>query len=258
LEVNEKILDWKSKDLEFKDILYKPEVPNNIGVFYSKPEKHDLDDILDIQLIDLAKNAILKEEKIKENVLIKNINRTVGARLSGEVCYVYGEKGLPDDTVHFKFKGFAGQSFGAFLAKGITFELEGMSNDYVGNGIFGGKIIIYPDKESSYNPEENIIIGNTGMSGGIAYVYDIDGDFKSKCNLEMIKLKEINEDDAKVIHNLINSHYKHTDSNRAKEILKNFAREIPKFIKVIPSEYEHILKTERKENLKQWVDSIVY
>lgn len=317
LEVNEKILDWKSKDLEFKDILYKPEVPNNIGVFYSKPEKHDLDDILDIQLIDLAKNAILKEEKIKENVLIKNINRTVGARLSGEVCYVYGEKGLPDDTVHFKFKGFAGQSFGAFLAKGITFELEGMSNDYVGKGIFGGKIIIYPDKESSYNPEENIIIGNTsfygatkgeayirgvagerfcirnsgllvvvegvgdhgceymtggrvvilgktgrnfaaGMSGGIAYVYDIDGDFKSKCNLEMIKLKEINEDDAKVIHNLINSHYKHTDSNRAKEILKNFAREIPKFIKVIPSEYEHILKTERKENLKQWVDSIVY
>ncbi len=317
LEVNEKILDWKSKDIDFKNILHKPQVPNNIGVFYSKPEKHDLEDILDIQLIDMAKNAILKEEKIKQNVPIKNTNRTVGSRLSGEVCYVYGEKGLPDDTIYFKFKGAAGQSFGAFLAKGITFELEGMSNDYVGKGIFGGKIIIYPDKKATYLSEENIIIGNTsfygavkgeayirgiagerfcirnsglnavvegvgdhgceymtggrvviigktgrnfaaGMSGGIAYVYDIDGDFKSKCNLEMVKLKEINEDDTKVIHDLINNHYKYTYSKRAKEILENFEREIQKFIKVIPSEYEHILKIERKENLKQWVDSIVY
>lgn len=316
LDVNEKILDWKTKDLDFKDILYKPESKNHVGVFYSKPEKHDLDNILDIKLIDLAKNAILKEEKIKHNITIKNTNRTVGARLSGEVCYVYGEKGLADDTIHFKFKGVAGQSFGAFLTKGITFELEGMSNDYVGKGIFGGKIIIYPDKKSSFSSEENIIIGNTsfygatkgeayirgiagerfcirnsgllavvegvgdhgceymtggrvviigktgrnfaaGMSGGIAYVYDIDGDFKSKCNLEMVKLKELNEHDSEIIKTLVTNHHKYTESKRAKEILEDFDNIIKSFIKVIPLEYEHILKTERKENLKQWVKSIV-
>jgi glutamate synthase (NADPH/NADH) large chain len=316
LEVNEKILDWKSKGIDFNDILYKPEVSNNIGIFYSKPEKHDLDNILDIQLIDMANTAILKEEQVKQNVPIINTNRTVGARLSGEVCYVYGEKGLANDTIHFKFKGVAGQSFGAFLAKGITFELEGMSNDYVGKGIFGGKIIIYPDKKTTYPSEENIIIGNTsfygatkgeayirgvagerfcirnsgllavaegvgdhgceymtggrvviigktgrnfaaGMSGGIAYVYDIDGDFKSKCNLEMVKLKEINDHDAKIIHTLINNHFRYTESKRAEEILKDFDNSMQNFVKVIPSEYEHILKTERKENLKQWVKSIV-
>lgn len=316
LEINEKILDWKSKDVDFSNILYKPEIKNNVGVFYSKPEKHDLDNILDIKLIDLAKNAILKEEKIKHDITIKNTDRTVGSRLSGEVCYVYGEKGLPDDTIHFKFNGVAGQSFAAFLAKGITFELEGMSNDYVGKGIFGGKIIIYPDKRSSYPSEDNIIIGNTsfygatkgeayirgiagerfcirnsgldavvegvgdhgceymtggrviiigktgrnfaaGMSGGIAYVYDIDGNFKSKCNLEMVKLKELNEHDSEIIHSLIGNHYKYTESKKAKEILDNFDNTIKSFIKVIPSEYEHILKTERKGNLNQWVRSIV-
>jgi glutamate synthase (NADPH/NADH) large chain len=316
LEVNEKILDWKSKDIDFKNILYKPEVAKNIGVFYSKPEKHDLDNILDNQLIELAKNAILKEEKIKHDITIKNTDRTVGARLSGEVCYVYGEKGLPDDTIHFKLKGVAGQSFGAFLAKGITFELEGMSNDYVGKGMFGGKIIIYPDKKTTYSSEENIIIGNTsfygatkgetyirgvagerfcirnsgllavvegvgdhgceymtggrvviigktgrnfaaGMSGGVAYVYDIDGEFKSKCNLEMVKLKEINKHDSKIIQTLIINHYRYTDSIRAEEILKDFDNIKQNFIKVIPLEYEHILKTERSENLKEWVKSIV-
>jgi glutamate synthase domain-containing protein 2/glutamate synthase domain-containing protein 3 len=316
LEINEKILDWKSKDVDFSKILYKPENKNNSAVFYSKPEKHDLDNILDIKLIDLSKNAILKEEKIKHDITIKNTDRTVGSKLSGEVCYVYGEKGLPDDTIHFKFNGTAGQSFGAFLAKGITFELEGMSNDYVGKGIFGGKLIIYPDKETTYPSEENIIIGNTsfygatkgeayirgiagerfcirnsgllavvegvgdhgceymtggrviiigrtgrnfaaGMSGGIAYVYDIDGDFKSKCNLEMIKLKEINEHDANIIHSLMINHYKYTESKRAEELLINFDQIIKSFIKVIPLEYEHILKTERKENLKEWVKSIV-
>lgn len=316
LEPNEEILDWKSKDIDFQDILYKPETPDGKGVVYSNFQKHDLDDILDIKLIDMAKNSLLKEKKIKQNITIKNTNRTVGAKLSGEVCYVYGEKGLPDDTIHFKFRGNAGQSFGAFLAKGITFELEGMSNDYVGKGIFGGKIIIYPDKKATYLSEENIIIGNTsfygaikgeayirgiagerfcvrnsglnavvegvgdhgceymtggriviigktgrnfaaGMSGGIAYVYDIDGDFKSKCNLEMVKLKEINEHDEKIINSLVGNHYKYTESPRAKEILKDFDSKKRNFIKVIPSEYEHILKTERKENLKQWVKSIV-
>jgi glutamate synthase domain-containing protein 2/glutamate synthase domain-containing protein 1/glutamate synthase domain-containing protein 3 len=316
LESNEKILDWKSKNIDFSNILYKPEVKKNRGVFYSNPEKHDLDDILDVQLIDLARNALLKEEKVIQNIAINNTNRTVGARLSGEVSYIYGEKGLPDDTIHFKFKGSAGQSFGAFLAKGITFELEGMANDYVGKGCFGGKIIIYPNKKASYRSEENIIIGNTsfygatkgeayirgiagerfcirnsglnavvegvgdhgceymtggrvviigrtgrnfaaGMSGGITYVYDVDGYFKTRCNLEMVKLKEINEDDYKVIHTLLNNHHKYTESKVAEEILHNFDNSMRNFIKVIPLEYEHILSTERKEQLKEWVNSII-
>ncbi len=316
LEVNEKILNWKSKNIDLSNILYKPEAKDNTGIFYSKPEKHDLDDILDTQLIDLSKNAILKEEKIIQNVNINNTNRTVGARLSGEVCYVYGERGLPDDTIHFKFKGYAGQSFGAFLAKGITFELEGMANDYVGKGLFGGKIIIYPDKKTTYKSEENIIIGNTsfygatsgeayirgiagerfcirnsglnavvegvgdhgceymtggrviiigrtgrnfaaGMSGGIAYVYDINGDFKSRCNLEMAKIKEINEHDSGTMKNLLTNHYKYTESKKVKEILHDFDNAIKNFIKVIPLEYEHILETEKKENLKEWVESII-
>jgi len=316
LEVNEEILDWKSKDIDFQNILFKPEVQDDTPIIFSKPERHDLDDIMDLKLIELAKNAILKEEKVQNNITIKNTDRTVGSRLSGEVCYVYGEKGLNDDTIHFKFNGVAGQSFGAFLAKGITFELEGMSNDYEGKGIFGGKIIIYPDKQTAYKSEENIIIGNTsfygatkgeayirgiagerfcirnsgllavaegvgdhgceymtggrvviigktgrnfaaGMSGGIAYVYDIDGDFKSKCNLEMVKLKEINEHDENIIKSLLTNHYEYTESERAKEILSDFKNKKKNFIKVIPSEYEHILKTERKENLKEWVKSIV-
>jgi glutamate synthase (NADPH/NADH) large chain len=315
-EVNEEILDWKSKDIDFQNILFKPAVQDDTPIIFSKPERHDLDDIMDLKLIELAKNAILKEEKVQNNITIKNTDRTVGSRLSGEVCYVYGEKGLNDDTIHFKFNGVAGQSFGAFLAKGITFELEGMSNDYVGKGIFGGKIIIYPDKQTAYKSEENIIIGNTsfygatkgeayirgiagerfcirnsgllavaegvgdhgceymtggrvviigktgrnfaaGMSGGIAYVYDIDGDFKSKCNLEMVKLKEINEHDENIIKSLLTNHYEYTESERAKEILSDFKNKKKNFIKVIPSEYEHILKTERKENLKEWVKSIV-
>jgi glutamate synthase domain-containing protein 2/glutamate synthase domain-containing protein 1/glutamate synthase domain-containing protein 3 len=317
LELNEKNLDWKSKNIDFSNILYKPEIKGNTGVFYSNPEKHDLDDILDVQLIDLARNALLKEEKVIQNIAINNTNRTVGARLSGEVCYIYGEKGLPDDTIHFKFKGSAGQSFAAFLTKGITFELEGMANDYVGKGFFGGKIIVYPDKKISYRPEENIIIGNTsfygatggeayirgiagerfcirnsglnavvegvgdhgceymtggrvviigrtgrnfaaGMSGGIAYVYDIDGYFKARCNLEMVKLnKKINEHDSKAIHKLLKNHYKYTESKIAEEILKDFYNATKNFIKVIPMEYEHILNTESKEHLKEWVDSII-
>ncbi|MEO0293307.1 MAG: glutamate synthase large subunit [candidate division WOR-3 bacterium] len=316
LEVNEKILDWKTKDLDFSKILYKPENKERRGIFYSKFEKHDLDNILDNKLIELAKNAILKGEKIKENVNINNTNRSVGARLSGEVSYVYGEEGLPEGTIHFKFKGIAGQSFGAFLTKGITFELEGMANDYVGKGLFGGKIIIYPDKKTTYRAEENIIIGNTsfygatrgeayirgiagerfcirnsgidavvegvgdhgceymtggrviilgktgrnfaaGMSGGVAYVYDTDGDFKLKCNLEMVKLKKINENDSKIIHTLIKNHYKYTKSKRAKEILEDFDKLIKNFIKVIPIEYEHMLETERKEQPKEWVQSII-
>jgi len=228
--------------------------------------------------------------------------------LSGEVCKRYGESGLPEDTIKCNFKGVAGQSFGAFLAKGITFVLEGMANDYVGKGISGGKIIIYPDKSSCYKPDENIIIGNTtfygaitgeayirgvagerfcirnsglnavvegvgdhgceymtggrvvvlgntgrnfgaGMSGGIAYCLDENGDFKKKCNTEMVALEKIADSDMETIRNLLFNHYKYTQSLKAKEILNNFHKCASIFTKVMPLEYKRLL--EKKETAKK-------
>jgi len=123
---------------------------------------------VDRKLIALAKPALERKERVRVEMEIKNTDRAVGAMLSGEVCRRYGEKGLPEQTIYCKFKGIAGQSFGAWLAKGITFELEGLSNDYVGKGISGGKLIIYPGKGADYPAEENIIIGNTTFYGAIS------------------------------------------------------------------------------------------
>ncbi|HNV87292.1 MAG TPA: glutamate synthase large subunit, partial [Candidatus Omnitrophota bacterium] len=237
LEVNADILPWKAKALDFSGILYKPAVPSHVGTYCQISQKHEIDDVLDRKLIAVAQPAIQNETPVKESFPIENKNRTVGGMLSGEICRFHGEEGLPEDTVHFKFRGVAGQSFGAFLIRGATFELEGLANDYVGKCMSGGKIVIYPDRKAQYLPEQNIIIGNTtfygatsgevyirgmagerfcirnsgvnavvegvgdhgceymtggrvvvlgrtgrnfaaGMSGGVAYVYDVNGDFK--------------------------------------------------------------------------------
>ena len=249
---------------------------------------HDGDLNRAYKLIELAKPALEKGQTVKEEVKINNTNRTAGAMLSGEVCRRFGEEGLPPDTIHFRFKGTAGQSFCAWLAKGVTFELEGLANDYVGKGISGGKIIIYPDRQATYDPAENILIGNTsfygaisgeaylngvagerfcirnsglhavvegvgdhgceymtggrvvilgstgrnfaaGMSGGIAYVYDLDGKFRDKCNLEMVELEKTGDDDAEIIRRLLERHSAYTHSLRAQKILENFNRALKKF-----------------------------
>jgi glutamate synthase domain-containing protein 3 len=168
LELNSEILPWKAKAIDFSRILYKPEVARSIGTRCLLKQDHGIDMILDRELIRLAKPALEKGEPVKEELPIKNINRAVGAMLSGQICKAYGEEGFSEDTVYFKFKGMAGQSFGAWLAKGVTFELEGMSNDYIGKGISGGKIIVYPDKTADYKTEDNIIIGNTTFYGAIS------------------------------------------------------------------------------------------
>lgn len=301
LEVNKDILNWKAKEIDFSRILYKPEVPEEVGIFCSIPQNHGIDKILDLKLIKLSKDALENGNPVRIELPINNADRTTGAMLSGEICRIHGEEALPEDTIHCKFKGAAGQSFGAFLSKGITFELVGLANDYVGKGLAGGKIIIYPDKSAGYKPEENIIIGNTtfygttsgeayirgvagerfcirnsglyavvegvgdhgceymtggrvvvlgrsgrnfaaGMSGGIAYVYDEDKDFKTKCNMEMIELEEITKEDESTIYNLLTNHHKYTQSPRAKEILDNFKDEMKRFIKVMPKEYKRILE----------------
>jgi glutamate synthase domain-containing protein 2/glutamate synthase domain-containing protein 1/glutamate synthase domain-containing protein 3 len=179
LELNREILPWKAKEIDFSKILYKPQVLKSVITHYCKEQDHGIDKILDLKLIELAKLALFESKSIEINQEIKNVNRTTGAMLSGEVCKRFGESGLPEDTIKCNFKGVAGQSFGAFLAQGVTFTLEGMANDYVGKGISGGKIIIYPNRKVDYRSGENIIIGNTTFYGAIngeAYIRGVAGE----------------------------------------------------------------------------------
>jgi len=179
LEINKDILPKKAANLDYSRILYKPDVDDSIGTHCSIKQDHAIDNILDRRLISLSERAIKNKEILRLNIDIKNTDRATGAMLSGEICRHHGEKGLPLDALNIKFKGVAGQSFGAWLAKGITFELEGLANDYVGKGISGGKIIIYPDKKSDFNACQNTIIGNTtfyGAINGAAYIRGLAGE----------------------------------------------------------------------------------
>ena len=308
LQVNEGILPWKAKDIDFSRILYRPQRTNlprtesrGAPARQRASQNHGIDDVLDRKLITMAKDALENSNPVKIKLSIKNVNRATGAMLSGEVCKKFGEQGLPENTIHCKFTGTAGQSFGAWLAKGVTFELEGMANDYVGKGISGGKIIIYPSKNADYKPGENIIIGNTtfygaingeayvrgvagerfcirnsglyavvegvgdhgceymtagrvvvlgetgrnfaaGMSGGIAYIYDLSGRFRDKCNMDMVDLEKPSAEDAETIKNMVSNHYKYTKSEIAINILKDIGSNLKKFVKVMPKEYKRILQ----------------
>ncbi|PIQ89271.1 MAG: glutamate synthase large subunit [Candidatus Omnitrophica bacterium CG11_big_fil_rev_8_21_14_0_20_42_13] len=306
LELNSGVLPPKARKIDFSKILYKPSVAKHIGTHCKIAQNHAIDTVLDRKLIVLSKPALEKREAVNIDLEIKNKDRTCGAMLSGEVCKRYGDDGLLADTIYCKFRGEAGQSFGAWLAKGVTFELEGLANDYIGKGISGGKIIVYPGKGADYEPTENIIIGNTtfygairgeayirglagerfcirnsglnavvegvgdhgceymtggrvvilgktgrnfgaGMSGGIAYAYDIEGNFRDKCNMSMVELEELSEEDRATIMNLLANHKKYTQSQRAADVLDNFNHEAKKFIKVMPIEYKRILEQEGLE-----------
>jgi glutamate synthase (NADPH/NADH) large chain len=166
LEVNNAVLPWKASNIDFSAILYRPQTDND--TYCKKTQDHELGSVLDTRLIKSAKAALEKNEPVRIENAISNTDRSCGAMLSGEVCRRYGEEYLPEDTIWSKFIGIAGQSFGAFLARGITFELEGMANDYVGKGISGGRVIIYPDKTAGYIPGENVIMGNTTFYGAIS------------------------------------------------------------------------------------------
>jgi len=316
LAINKELLPWKAKNIDFSRLLYKPAAPWGVGVHKTMEQDHGIANVLDHTLIERAKPALESRKDVCMELPINNTNRTTGAMLSGEVCRRYGEEGLTQDTICCTFKGVAGQSFGAFLAKGITFKLVGMANDYVGKGMSGGKIIIYPDTTSAYEPGENILLGNTtfygaiageaylkgvagerfcirnsglnavvegvgdhaceymtggrivilgetgrnfgaGMSGGIAYVLDEDGTFKTKCNLAMVELEKLDKDDAFTVRLLLENHYRATASNRAKIILDSFADYEQQFVKVMPMEYKRILelkKIEEKMHLGEVAD----
>ncbi|MGD0634794.1 MAG: glutamate synthase large subunit [Beijerinckiaceae bacterium] len=321
---------WKAKGLDFSKLFHKPVARQGDAIFHTTSQDHKLENVLDRTLIEKATHAIVTQTPVRIETAINNTDRTTGAMLSGKIARLYGEEGLPEGTIHVKAKGTAGQSFGGFLAKGVTLELEGQANDYVGKGLSGGRIVIYPPANSAIVPEESIIVGNTalygatdgesyfrgvagerfavrnsgaisvvegtgdhgceymtggvvvvlgqtgrnfaaGMSGGVAYVYDGDGTFAQRCNLTMVDLEPLADEEAeneKLYHqtrdllahgkvkiaadltrcdsarlrHLIEKHVAYTGSALGQRFLDDWSTALPKFRKVIPVEYREAMR----------------
>ena len=322
------ISHWKAKGLDFTRIFHRPEGGRD-AVRWTERQKHPIDDIIDRKLIAKAQPALHDGKSVDFAMPIGNTDRSAGAMLSGEIAKLHGQKGLAENAVTVRFTGTAGQSFGAFLARGVTFDLTGDGNDYVGKGLSGGRIVVRPPAASKIIAEEAIIVGNTvlygategecyfrgvagerfavrnsgavavvegvgdhgceymtggvvvvlgktgrnfaaGMSGGIAYVLDEAGDFAERCNMAMVELEPVPEEDELLerlhhhggdlefkgridveqnmsihdderLYQLIATHQHHTGSKRAKQILDEWAHFLPKFRKVMPVEYRRAL-----------------
>jgi glutamate synthase (NADPH/NADH) large chain len=320
---------WKAKGLDFSGVFFKPEA-EKAEIHNTARQNHPIADILDRKLIELAAPAIDKGEAVRIDIPISNVDRSVGAMLSGTVAASHGYAGLAEDTIAVSLTGTAGQSFGAFLAHGISFDLQGDGNDYVGKGLSGGRIVVRPPENARIVPEESIIVGNTvlygaisgecyfrgvagerfavrnsgavavaegigdhgceymtggvvviigqtgrnfaaGMSGGIAYVLDEAGDFTTRCNMAMVELEPVPEEDDLLeklhhhggdlmhkgrvdvtsnmnhhdeerLYQLISNHMHYTGSARAGQILEQWDRYRPKFVKVMPVEYRRALQ----------------
>ncbi|HEY8027731.1 MAG TPA: glutamate synthase-related protein [Burkholderiaceae bacterium] len=323
LDKSKAISHWKAKGLDFSKIFHQPDMPAEEPRYQIELQDHGLEKALDHRLIAQAQWALDKGEKVSFISPVRNVNRTVGTMLSGEVAKKFGHAGLPDDTIHIQLQGTAGQSVGAFLARGITLDLVGEGNDYVGKGLSGGRIIVRPNTEFRGWAVDNIIVGNTvlygaicgeafingvagerfavrnsgataiiegtgdhgceymtggtvvvlgetgrnfaaGMSGGVAYVYDPDGEFAKKCNLSMVTLEPVlsstdqeakgeralwhklgadgeQQCDEAILKGLIERHFKYTGSTRARNLLDAWAVGRSKFVKVFPNEYKRAL-----------------
>jgi glutamate synthase (NADPH/NADH) large chain len=306
LTMRENINHWKYKNLDLSDVLYKEPAEDGVSLYQTEVQDHLMSDVLDWKLLAAAQPAIDKQTKVSAHFPIKNTDRTTGTIVSNEITKVYKATGLPEDTIHFKFQGTAGQSFGAFNTKGVTLELEGDANDYFGKGLSGAQLIVYPDKKATFVPEENIIIGNValygatsgiafirgkagerfavrnsgaqvvvegvgdhgceymtggtavilgatgrnfaaGMSGGIAYIYNIQNNFAAMCNMEMVDLDPVAGDDIPVLQDLIQQHYNKTGSSVAKFILADFENQLKQFIKVFPRDYKKALQLQKQK-----------
>ena len=300
LKKREDVGHWKAAKVDFSGILHVARNEVGQSLYNTEEQDHGMSMILDWGLLKQAKDALENKTPVFGTFTVKNTDRTIGTLLSNEISKIYGSEGLPDNTINFKFEGSAGQSFGAFNTKGISFELEGEANDYVGKGLSGAQLAIYPDKSSTLTPHENIIIGNValygatsghlfingmagerfavrnsgatavvegigdhgceymtggralilgdtgrnfaaGMSGGIAWIYNISGNFRDNCNQEMVDLDPLESEDENEIIALLKRHINLTKSARASYILENWATEKNKFIKVFPREYKNVL-----------------
>lgn len=300
LRVKDNLESWKAKKVDLSGILHPVTNAKGNTLYNSEQQDHGMDNIIDWKLLEAAQPALADKTPVFASFDLKNTDRTVGTLLSNEISKKYGSVGLPENTINYKFKGSAGQSFGAFAAKGIAFELEGEANDYVGKGLSGAQLAIYPMADANFVPENNIIIGNVamygatsgelfvrgmagerfavrnsgatvvvegigdhgceymtggralilgktgrnfaaGMSGGIAWIYNPDNDFTKNCNVEMVDLDPLTQQDEEQIQNLLKKHVKLTNSKLAQHLLNNWASASLSFVKVFPKEYKRVL-----------------
>lgn len=298
----------KADTLNLDALLFRPYTDISVGHHFMKKQDHEMEKTLDMaKLVRMCKPALDEGKPVRAKLFIKNTNRVTGTIVGSEISRRYGEKGLPEDTIHLSFVGSAGQSFGAFIPRGLTLTLEGDANDYAGKGLSGGKIIIYPPREAAFKAEDNVIIGNVaffgatggkafvsgragerfcvrnsgatvvvegvgnhgleymtggkavilgrtglnlaaGMSGGIAYVVDLD---ERLVNHEMVHAEPLdNPEEAEEVRKLIEEHYICTRSERAEEILAQWNRFLPRISRIIPKDYE-AMETEIRRLMKQ-------
>lgn len=302
LDMNRAIDHWKASGIDLTSILTPAKVVfEDTGFYKTLEQDHGLDKALDNELIKMAREGIEDGKTVHIEHDVVNINRVVGTMLSNEVAKRWGADMLPDDTINIKLNGSAGQSLGAWLAKGVTLTVEGDANDFVGKGLSGGKIVLYPPKQSSFKAEDNIIAGNVnlygatggeayirgivaerfavrnsgasavvegigdhgceymtggrvvilgktgrnfgaGMSGGIAYVWDPEGEFPKQCNSETFELEGVEDAaDVEELHALVKKHYLYTDSEVAKRLMDDWDLALSQFVKVMPTDYKRVL-----------------
>jgi glutamate synthase domain-containing protein 2/glutamate synthase domain-containing protein 1/glutamate synthase domain-containing protein 3 len=293
---------WKAKGFDFSNILYQPDVGAEVGRFRQIEQDHGLEKSLDVTaLLEICRPAIERGEPVRAELPIRNVNRVVGTITGSEITRKYGPEGLPDDTIRIGFKGSAGQSFGAFMPRGMTFLLEGDANDHLGKGLSGGRIVVFPPAGSPFAPDENIIIGNVGlygatsgeayiggmagerfavrnsgvdavveavgdhgceymtggrvvvlgsagrnfgagMSGGIAYVLDEAGGFDTQVNTQMVGLERLEEpEEIARVRGMIERHRDLTGSARARYVLENWERLLPRFVAVVPKDFKRAI-----------------
>ena len=301
LNTRRAITHWKAQGLDISPILARPSNPYGQTLHNSVAQDHGLADALDVQLIQLCAGAIAEAAPVTVSMPIGNVNRTVGTMLGSAITRKWGGDGLPDGTIKLRFAGSAGQSFGAFVPRGIEMHLEGDCNDYLGKGLSGGRIIVHPDSRSTFLAHENVIAGNVigygatageiflsgkvgerfcvrnsgalavvegigdhgceymtggrvvvlgetgrnfaaGMSGGIAYIYDEDETFRERVNYEMVTLQQPDAVDLQWLREIVARHYAYTGSAIANNILGEWQARSKSFIKVMPSDYERVLK----------------
>ena len=303
LKVREDITHWKARGIDFAPILHRPDAANFVGISCTESQDHGLEKAMDNELIRLAAPALESKKPVRLQLPIRNINRTVCTTLSHEITKRYGEEGLPPYTVTIDFTGSAGQSFAAFLARGISLSIKGDANDYFCKGMSGGQVVIQPADGVRFKAEDNIVIGNValygatggevfirgragerfgvrnsgatvvvegigdhgceymtrgivlvlgatgrnfaaGMSGGIAYVLDEEGDFRTRCNLGMVELLPLDSDgDKRRVHQLLVRHLQYTKSAVAERLLDNWNVASKDFVKVMPTEYRKVLES---------------
>jgi glutamate synthase (NADPH) large chain len=297
---------WKAKGLDLSSILFQPAMPPSVARRCVVAQDHGLERALDNTLITQCADALDHARPVELRLGIRNVNRTVGTLLGYQVTRRYGRRGLPDETIRVHFTGSAGQSFGAFAPRGISFTLEGDANDYWGKGLSGGKLTVHPPRGSTFVPEDNIIIGNValygatsgeayvrgvagerfavrnsgvhavvegigdhgceymtggrvvvlgrvgrnfaaGMSGGVAYVLDVAGDFRRRCNPGMVELEALAEaEEIALVRSLIRRHVEATGSTYAARLLEAWVSSQPRFVKVMPKDYKRVLRAEAR------------